>query len=415
MPGPFARLSDPALPALGDLLGAGIPGPVRAIYEMAGTVVDSLDTIQCTWSPGRQLTVRYRIAGSGGELGGVRDLVAMVGSIPEGVGIVEGPHGDVGVWAVPNDPFLPGLASALDRPTVAGLIAGLGSSNMVTRLRLRAYRPGRRAVVQVAAGDSSLFLKVVPPHEAEGLHARHRFLSDFLPVPDSLGVARDIGIVVTAALPGRDLRANLRAGLTLPNPGVIARLLEDLPPSKDDWETRSSIEALPVVVDLLRHLLPGERERLDRLAHSIGDDEAERSVPVHGDFHEAQILVGSERPIGLIDVDTFGWGRPADDPATMLGHLHVLAPECESPSAVIGLAGALNRHWDERMDPVDLRRRTAAVVLGLATGPFRVQRRRWREETRERIALAEQWVGSARRVDEKSLITTSGRSHTAIR
>jgi hypothetical protein len=34
-------------------------------------------------------------------------------------------------------------------------------------------------------------------------------------------------------------------------------------------------------------------------------------------------------------------------------------------------------------------------VLGLATGPFRVQSADWPQETADRISIAEQWVQSA--------------------
>jgi hypothetical protein len=63
--------------------------------------------------------------------------------------------------------------------------------------------------------------------------------------------------------------------------------------------------------------------------------------------------------------------------------------------------------WDRSLDPVDLRLRTAAVVLGLASGPFRVQHPNWVDEIRARLALAEQWVQSAARVDERNLTDPS--------
>jgi hypothetical protein len=34
----------------------------------------------------------------------------------------------------------------------------------------------------------------------------------------------------------------------------------------------------------------------------------------------------------------------------------------------------------------------AAAVLGLATGPFRVQQAGWRQHTQARLRLAEQWA-----------------------
>ncbi len=50
------------------------------------------------------------------------------------------------------------------------------------------------------------------------------------------------------------------------------------------------------------------------------------------------------------------------------------------------------------MDPADLRYRVAAVVLSLATGPYRVQEPAWEQATRDRLDLAEQWLVSARAV-----------------
>jgi hypothetical protein len=63
-----------------------------------------------------------------------------------------------------------------------------------------------------------------------------------------------------------------------------------------------------------------------------------------------------------------------------------------------------------------LRCAVADVVLGLATGPFRVVEADWPAATDARIALAERWVSSARRVqavrgDETGLTPVSQPSH----
>lgn len=406
-----SHLVDEDLPGFEELIHQPLPGPIAAVYEAAGTSVDSISLIQTTWWPGRQLTTRHRVSSNGGGLGGSNDVVTMIGKIPEGATVVEGDDVTVGLWIVPDDPLLPGLASALDVPIVSRLLSDLGSPEQATRCRLRAYRPGRRAVVEVQAGQSSVFLKVVPPSEVVELHERHRYLSEFVAVPNSFGLASDLGIVVMPALPGTDLRSALRSGAAVPDPLSIAAMVEDLPDPTEEWVTRSPIETLPHIIPLLQRLLPDETARLTRLGEQIGAEPSDLRTPVHGDFHEGQILADGKRPLGLIDVDTYGWGRPGDDAATMLGHLHLLAPSTHDRLQTLTLARELNRHWDARFDPVDLRLRTAAVVLGLATGPFRVNRPHWPEETVARIDIAEQWVESARAVDERSLIATSGASH----
>jgi hypothetical protein len=48
-----------------------------------------------------------------------------------------------------------------------------------------------------------------------------------------------------------------------------------------------------------------------------------------------------------------------------------------------------------RRDPVDLDLVTAGALVGLATGPFRVQQPGWRHEIRRRIGLAERLVRHA--------------------
>ena len=409
---PWTRqiLRDPGLPGSAALID-DVPGPLAAAYKVAGSTLTYAEPMQITWWPGRRLTIRYRSRAHGGVHNGETQAVASIGSMPEGAVLVEGDDSIVGVWCVPHDPALPGLASALDTSAVTGLLRQLGSTDIVTRTRLRAYRPGSRAVVEAKASGASLFLKVVPPAKVVELHERHRHLAAHLPVPDSLGLSTELGIVAMRTAPGVDLRARMRRGGALPESADIAAMLAGLPNPVSPTQVRSSLQSLPQVIEVLHRLLPEEAGPIERLAAEIGPETVDASVAVHGDFHEAQILVEGVRPGALVDVDTYGWGRPGDDPATMLAHLDLLAPSCPRPQVVRSLAHGLNRIWDRTADPADLRRRTAAVALGLAVGPFRVQGPNWPDETRRRVRAAARWAESARRVDEGSLIAASGASH----
>ncbi|MGH3990884.1 MAG: hypothetical protein ACRDSN_00295 [Pseudonocardiaceae bacterium] len=68
------------------------------------------------------------------------------------------------------------------------------------------------------------------------------------------------------------------------------------------------------------------------------------------------------------------------------GHPGVLAQLRRYRAGTInGLGLLLQRRFERDLDPAALRRRTAAVVLSLATGPHRVQEREWRANTRRRI------------------------------
>ncbi|HEY6634480.1 MAG TPA: aminoglycoside phosphotransferase family protein [Acidimicrobiia bacterium] len=405
------RLRDPDLPGVGSLLGPGVPPPLAAAYKAVGTAVEEAEVVAVTWWPGRQLTVRFSVTGHGGGRPGSGTAVATIGAIPDGAVVVRHDDAEIGVWALPNDPSLPGLASALHLGAVNELLAGLGAPERATSTYLRAYRPSRRAVVQVEAGTSSIYLKVVPPDEAVALHDRHRHLASTLPVPESLGVSADLGVVVMRSLPGEDLRTVLRRGAAPPQPAEIVAIPQSLPDPVGSDRVSSPLRSVDRLTDLLTRITPECRPLLESLRESIGPETVEAAVATHGDFHESQILVDRGRIQGLVDVDTYGWGRPGDDAATMLAHLDLLSPTCRRPEQVRDLALALNRHWDGVLDPVDLRRRVAAVVLGLAVGPFRVQRPQWPTEVADRIATAARWVESARLVDERSLITSSGVSH----
>ena len=61
-----------------------------------------------------------------------------------------------------------------------------------------------------------------------------------------------------------------------------------------------------------------------------------------------------------------------------------------------GYGAALLAHAERRFARAQLRPRVAAAVLGLATGPFRVQQAGWAEHTQRRLELAAQWVASSR-------------------
>lgn len=409
------RLADPDLPGFGALIDRRVPDPVAAAFAEAGSRVVEARPIQVQWSPGRRAMFRYQVRAERGALSGRRQVVAVAGSIPDGALAVEGPGGPVGVWVVPNDPVLRGLASALDKSIVTQLLSDLGLADEVRSVRLRSYRPGGRAVVEAATARFSLYLKVVPQSKVESLHMRHRMLVEHLPVPDSLGFSRELGIVVMPSLPGVDLRTALKSPRSeLPAPSAVAGLPGALPEPQADLRARSPLEHVPSTIRLLTRLLPDQVDRLEALESAIGPETVARSVPVHGDYHEAQLMTKDGALVGLLDVDTYGLGRPGDDPATMLGHLALLARSAPDPARVLRMALSLNRIWDGVLDPVDLRKRTAAMVLGMAVGPFRVQRPRWQREVRERIGVAQTWVDSARRVDEKSLIPSSGLSHDGV-
>lgn len=390
------RLADSELPAVEILLGAAARAPLEALM---GPITD-FRLRQVTWWPGRSITTRFQVRTSDG----VSQVVACSGSIPDGAAILEAGDVRLGLWKLPNDPALPGLASVLDARTLRPMLASIGVTADRVTTRLRAYRPARRAVVQVDTGQTRMFIKVGRPRDVRRLHETHRSLSRALPVPMSLGYDGELGILVMPSGRGLTLRQALDGAGSLPSAALVASLVEDLPAPVDRDRTRSTIAKVGSLADLLMRVVPDQASSIDRLVAAIGEDDAQPSVPVHGDFHDGQVLVEDEEVTGLLDVDTHAIGHPADDPATMLGHLLSRRPHAPDPAKIDGFVEELASIWMPRFD--GLPRRTAAVMLGLATGPFRVQQDGWPRLVADRIARAGELLG-----DESPLISVSGRSH----
>ena len=309
--------------------------------------------------------------------------------------------GTAAVWRFPDDPDLPGLAAATDDRQVRALLDRCDADPGPVELRVRSYRPGRRAVVEVRTPSVRLFLKVVRPSALPALAERHRLLrAAGLPAPQALAAHED-GRLLLEALPGTPLRTRLREGADpAPSGAEVLELLDLLPAGL------LALPRPPSWTDAVRHsaavtaaALPGERDRCTQLADAVraAVDAGVSDEPVHGDLYEAQLLLSGGRISGLLDVDTAGPGRRADDLACLLGHAHVLA---QLEPAHAGTTRALADRWladfDRRVDPADLRARTAGVVVSLATGPHRVQAAGWQDLTRARLDLAEQWLAAAR-------------------
>ncbi len=310
------------------------------------------------------------------------------------------------VWRFPDDPDLPGLAAATDERDVRSLLLACDVEPGPVEpgpveLRVRSYRPGRRAVVEVRTAAVRLFLKVVPPTALGPLAERHRLLRTAgLPVPPVLA-ARDDGRLLLEALHGTSLRTRLREGSDLaPSGDDVVELLDLLPAELTGLPRRTSwTDAVRSCAEVTAAALPDEGARCGQLADAVRaavDDVGDE--PVHGDLYEAQLLLTGGRISGLLDVDTAGPGRRADDLACLLGHAHVLA---QAEPAHAGTTHARVLRWldafDRDVDPVDLRARTAAVVISLATGPYRLQVPDWPALTRARLDLAEQWLTAASR------------------
>lgn len=397
----LVALRDPDLPAMPAMLGPEAAAMLAPAAAAAGGSVESVRVAQVTWKPGHSLTVLYearlRIAGSLVA----EALVAHTGQgIPAGAAIIEGKCGlRVTAWTVRDDPALPALRTVLDPAGARALLDTVEAPRGPVQPRLRAYRPGRRAVVELVGPGVRLFAKLVRPHRIADLQRLHRHFADALPVPPSLGWSAEHGIVLLGALPGETLREALaRADVALPGVAEVLGLLDAVPPPPDGRRAPSLAHAATAHAGLLSRIVPEAANRIAAIIEQVHEDAEGPLAPCHGDYYESQVMVAGGRVAGLLDIDTAGLGERTDDYANLLAHLSAWAPMAPDPARVRAYGREVIAVADRMAPPAVIRRRVAAALVGLATGPFRVQSPAWPAETLGRLAHAERWLESARKV-----------------
>ena len=315
---------------------------------------------------------------------------------------------EVAVWIYPHDPDLPGLSRAAYAERMAEILTehhvlGRPVAAADVRLRMIGYRPRRRAVLRVDVSDASgaqpstVYCKVLRERVFGDVVRRHELLlAAGVPAPEVAATTPD-ALMLLRNLPGRPLAsavfdahepctAEQIIHLLDAMPGSVAQL-ERRPPWSDAVEhyARMVVAAVPRAGDKLAWLT--EQITTGLRAVQLGNE------PTHGDFHEGQIHVADGRIVGVLDVDTVGPGRRADDLACLIAHLSTIQRMSPSQEARVH---RLIRAWvpvfDTRVDPTELRLRAAAVIISLATGPFRGQEPDWEWETLRMIASAEALV-----------------------
>ena len=392
------------------LTGEGAGELLRAAVERAGGALASWRLDHVDTEPGRATTATYTATvewayGARTELVGASVRAHGPRGNDQHTEIFDDGRQQVAVWIHPFDPDLPALPLVAFPESVARLVAEWGvvphpvAPDRV-RLRMLTYRPRRRAVVRadIALDDGpvTLYLKVLPSDRADDLVARHRhLLAAGLPVPEIVATAS--GVVALRALPGSPLGESLY----LPAPPVdaaqILDLLAALPtsvlalPRRPPWS-----ESLEYYAEIVARTSPGEQARLAHLTRTITDGlggPVPDDAPTHGDFHEGQLQVAGGRIVGLLDVDTLGPGRRVDDLACLVAHLSTVQRMSRIQAERLqGLLDAWVPVFDRAVDPAELRLRSAAVAVSLATGPFRAQDPDWQEATTRILDAAERLV-----------------------
>lgn len=321
--------------------------------------------------------------------------------VAPGTAIVTAGGTDIAIWRLPDDPFLPGLRSVSDPELASRLLEQLGIDPAGIALRRRAYRPGRRAVVELRTPRDRVFAKVVRPERVAELQRLHTSLAGRAPIPTSLGWSEASGVALLQALDGRPLRSAIEGGENpLPSPRSLVDLLDTLEVPRAGNHRPSLVDRAASHAAFLSTICPDVQPRVRTLAQSIAEmADSEPSRTIHGDFHSSQIILSGGSITGLVDIDTVSSGERTDDLANLLAHLAAVASaRPEVATNVTSYAIDLISTFDTITDPRQLRLRVSAALLGYAGGPFRVQEPRWRDATEERIQAAEQWLDAAKAI-----------------
>ena len=402
------RAEDEALPAAVHLTGPGAREVIDTAVRAAGGGLHSCRAASVQYRPGSDLVVRYETQVSWGGRPPAREtLLASTsrhgpppGTLPV-VADADGRSLEVGVWRWPFDPRLASLTDMVTADSAAARLADLVEPPL--SLEVVAYRPTERCVIRVTgACGTTIYVKVLDTAAAGAVIERHRrLLAAGVPVPEIVGSDTDAGWLAMAELPGDTLRLRLKAQQPgWPKADEYLALLRRL----QAVELADVAPVTPRTVDALGHaamlgvVLPDQRTRLDRLVEALAGAATAATgrvgPTVHGDLYEAQVTVDAGRITGLLDIDDAGPGDPLDDVATVLGHLRYRQQtiiERRHRDAVRRYADGLRQGFirgadldGELLDAV-----TAGVLVGLATGPFRIQQHDWHHEVRRTLRRAE--------------------------
>lgn len=280
---------------------------------------------------------------------------------------------DIAVWEWSTDPYLPGLHRAVSSAWVTDVLDRAGRHTQQLKLRRRAYRPTRGAVIEATAagavGPSTVFLKVLRPERLPPLARVHQTLNTTLPVPPVVALTEDALLI--DAVPGTPLRRILREGGRLPPPADLVDLSVRLAASGADTgqdPVRRADPALPAA--RLRPRLPDLRDRIDAIVEAA-NDLAGGLVTVHGDLHGGQLLTTDGSVTGMLDLDSVGRGRIVHDAANLIAYLEVPDHRRGTTDRTVRYATDVAAAYRSVIDPASLARATAGSWLALATVALR--------------------------------------------
>jgi len=410
---PGALVHDPDLPVVDLLLSHDAVDVVAPVVAPSGGTITQLRPDFIDYSAGRSIRVAYEAWVTYEDRAGTETVVAFADTRREirGSEIVEAEGSQVGIWRAPDDPYLPGLASAQDAGFVSDLLDELGLGAQKLRIERLSYTPRSRSVIRVSRepvggpltyvpgqgfqkpeAEPVLYLKALRRSRAAELRDKHDALADVIPIPRCLAHIEDLGLLAFEPLDGVPLWDCVVDELHRPLDGheLVALLdqFQDFPMGRAGRITTT--QGVRLNAATMARIMPSQAARLERFIERLGDDRPQPEVTIHGDFHEVQILLGPDGLSGVLDLDDSGTGQRIDDLAMMLGRLYQYAQnETYARERVLEYTWSLFDAFGGYVSPYELQRRMAGTAMNNALQPFRFQQHDWRAAMAAAIASAD--------------------------
>lgn len=397
-------IEDPLLPAATHLTGPYAADVLRPAIGRAGGSLHDHRCTQVFYRPGHEVVVQFRteVTWSDGRRRRETILAASTSSGPPPGSVAvtaEVPGGEltVGVWRWPFDPALTALEDVVRSTSTVLSDAGVIEADTQLEVDVVSYRPMERAVLRVRTAGSTWYVKVLRPARAADVADRYRRMRRHgLPVPEVVAADPARGWMLIDELSGPTFRDLIKRGADdWLEPGDLRELVRELAALDDDGVPafRSRLADGPHHASLLASVLPDGPARMTRLCDFL-EAEAERSRErargfVHGDLHEAQLIVDEGRIVGLLDIDEAGSGDPIDDIAVPAAHLRHRALTASNGPAINAFVDEFVAACAADHRPRDIAAGTVAVLVGLATAPFRSQSAGWADRVEVVLELAE--------------------------
>jgi aminoglycoside phosphotransferase (APT) family kinase protein len=393
---------DPTLPSLAVLLD---PDAFAALLSSSipSLAPMSVRPLYVRYKPGTRCLVAYEVCTPGGTVPVHANTYTAHRALDETAAAGRGARrggtcaatiaaGGIVISVFPHDEALRSLARIWQPTSVTRPLKKLFPDQPTfwdAGLSVLAYKPGRRCVAALQGADGSA--AILKAYTAGGFSRAVRGGRAFCS-SGPLRVARMVGrshrhhLLAFEWLPGDSLSTLIGDGsagidvLRRVGAALAGLHAQDARPGGGGGADLGA--ELRAVSAGIGWLCPDSADRAARhvLALTATLQPAADNVPLHGDFHAGQVLVGREA-VSLVDMDRASHGDPRTDLATFIAHLQCDVLEGRlDPSAAQRLGDALIEGYEalaRRSVHRGLEPYVAAALLRLAPHPFRTRQRDW--------------------------------------